>query len=642
MGLLTEGHPLSWEETKKLADHVRQHGINQFVNLYHQLMDRKGDILKWGDEVEYIIVKFDHVNKTAKVRLCAQEILHQLNQKELKDPDNVKSLWRPEYGAYMIEGTPGKPYGGLLAHFNIVEANMRYRREEAQQLLGPDEVLMTITNFPRLGCPEFTWPIDKPTPDAGSSRSLFIPDSAIYKGHPRFSTLTNNIRQRRGERVAINIPIFKDKNTPSPFKEDLKSMGGDMDSLNAALPDHVYMDAMAFGMGCCCLQMTFQACCIREARTLYDQLTPLCPILLALTAASPVFRGYLTEVDCRWDVISGSVDCRTRQERGLEPLTTDKFVIPKSRYDSISLYLSSQGEEFNDEPVMYDENIYKKLKNANIDHQMAQHVAHLFIRDTVSLFSEKVHQDDTVEMDHFENIQSTNWQTMRFKPPPPQSTIGWRVEFRPCEVQLTDFENAAIVCFVVLLTRVILSYQLNFIIPISKVDENMRNAQKQSAAQKEKFWFRKNITSPSKATGVVNGTADDTLYTLMSIDEIINGKSGEFPGLIPLIHSYLSSMEVDADTHCTIQQYLKLISKRASCKIDTTASWIRRFITEHPAYKQDSIVSEEINYDLLMTANGIQSGRISCPQLLGDCLLANSKTKETIPPAVQKVYSCTQ
>lgn len=43
------------------------------------------------------------------------------------------------------------------------------------------------------------------------------------------------------------------------------------------------------------------------------------------------------------------------------------------------------------------------------------------------------------------------------------------MEFRPCEIQITDFENAAIVCFVVLLTRVILSYQLNFIIPISKV-----------------------------------------------------------------------------------------------------------------------------------------------------------------------------
>ena len=47
-------------------------------------------------------------------------------------------------------------------------------------------------------------------------------------------------------------------------------------------------------------------------------------------------------------------------------------------------------------------------------------------RDTVSLFSEKVHQNDEEETDHFENIQSTNWQTMRFKPPPANSEIGWR------------------------------------------------------------------------------------------------------------------------------------------------------------------------------------------------------------------------
>lgn len=32
----------------------------------------------------------------------------------------------------MIEGTPGKPYGGLLAHFNIVEANMKHRRDEVK------------------------------------------------------------------------------------------------------------------------------------------------------------------------------------------------------------------------------------------------------------------------------------------------------------------------------------------------------------------------------------------------------------------------------------------------------------------------------------------------------------------------------
>lgn len=369
-------------------------------------------------------------------------------------------MWRPEYGAYMIEGTPGQPYGGLLAHFNVVEANMRYRRQEVSEMLPAGEVVMSITNFPRLGMPAFTHPEYSVTPDDpnSSARSNYFPDQAIFPGHPRFRTLTRNIRQRRGEKVDINLTIFKDKNTVIPVA-----------GAPADRPDAVHLDAMGFGMGCCCLQLTFQACNISEARTLYDQLTPLCPIMLALSAASPAYRGYLTESDCRWNVISASVDCRTAEERGERPLSENKFRIFKSRYDSIDSYLSEAGEKYNDVPLVYDQHNYQRLRDGGIDHLLAQHVAHLFIRDSVSLFSEKVHQNDVEDTDHFENIQSTNWQTMRFKPPPPNSKIGWRVEFRPCEIQLTDFENAAIVCFVVLLTRVILSYQLNFLIPISKV-----------------------------------------------------------------------------------------------------------------------------------------------------------------------------
>lgn len=59
---------------------------------------------------------------------------------------------------------------------------------------------------------------------------------------------------------------------------------------------------------------------------------------------------------------------------------------------------------------------------------------------------------------------------MRFKPPPSSSPeIGWRIEFRPMEVQLTDTENAAYIVFIVLITRLILSMDLNLLIPISKV-----------------------------------------------------------------------------------------------------------------------------------------------------------------------------
>ncbi|XP_055614038.1 glutamate--cysteine ligase-like, partial [Uranotaenia lowii] len=288
-----------------------------------------------------------------------------------------------------------------------------------------------------------------------------------------------------------------------------------------------------------------------------------------------------------------------------------------------------------------------KLREGDIDHLLAQHIAHLFIRDSVSLFSEKVHQNDKEDTDHFENIQSTNWQTMRFKPPPPNSSIGWRVEFRPCEAQLTDFENAAIVCFVVLLTRVILSYQLDFLIPISKVDENMQTSQKRGAVLSEKFWFKKNINgqrsssnSGQQSSGLNNHDnksqsepGEEEEYALMTIDQIINGK-GCFPGLVPLINSYLGSMDVDADTHCTIQQYLKLIQKRASGELLTTASWIRKEITEHPEYKQDSVVSEGICYDLLKNARDIQDGIRPCPELLGNNI--NSKTTDNIPPAIEK------
>lgn len=51
MGLLSEGSPLDWPETKAKADHVRKHGIKQFINLYHKLQDRTKDVLYWGDEV---------------------------------------------------------------------------------------------------------------------------------------------------------------------------------------------------------------------------------------------------------------------------------------------------------------------------------------------------------------------------------------------------------------------------------------------------------------------------------------------------------------------------------------------------------------------------------------------------------------
>jgi glutamate--cysteine ligase catalytic subunit len=197
------------------------------------------------------------------------------------------------------------------------------------------------------------------------------------------------------------------------------------------------------------------------------------------------------------------------------------------------------------------------------------------------------------------------------------------------EIQVTDFENAAFSVFIVLITRAILSFDLNFYIPIPKTDENIQTAHKRDAVLNDKFYFRKNpfptrFPRPYSANGVGSGTTTPVIsrpptptgpveeeYMLMTIDEVINGgkpESGnDFPGLIPLVESYLDSMNVDVETRCELARYLKLIRKRADGSLWTAAKWIREFVASHEEYKQDSVVAEVINHDLIGAVIGIEN-----------------------------------
>ena len=104
------------------------------------------------------------------------------------------------------------------------------------------------------------------------------------------------------------------------------------------------------------------------------------------------------------------------------------------------------------------------------------------------VFDDAVFLDNESVLDHFDNIQSTNWRTIRWKPPALEAGHeahrrvleegaeegddafqkeldeygpGWRVEFRPLEIQLTDFENAAFSILIVLIARSILAMGYN-------------------------------------------------------------------------------------------------------------------------------------------------------------------------------------
>jgi glutamate--cysteine ligase catalytic subunit len=271
MGLLSLGTPLDWDDAKDHLNHVKEQGILQFLNIWNKVKTRVRDELIWGDEIEYMLVVFDHSEKKVRLSLHAQEMLSQLDQ-------NQDSSWHPEYGRYMLEATPKVPYGSHLRDLLKVEENIIQRRKWVQQFLKKDQALLTITNFPRLGCEDFTWPKTVADSKIGPSLSLFLP-SEIINSHARFPTLTQNIRKRRGSKVAINVPIFQDIQTQRPFIEMYKSERL-IDVEKDAKENHVYMDAMGFGMGCACLQVTFQACSVEEARRLYDQLAVITPLMV--------------------------------------------------------------------------------------------------------------------------------------------------------------------------------------------------------------------------------------------------------------------------------------------------------------------------------------------------------------------------
>ena len=488
--------------------------------------------------------------------------------------------------------------------------------------------------------------------------SLFVPDECINP-HPRFAALTANIRRRKGSRVDIRMPRFYDTHTPQPA---LPVGCPAPESAAAALGmDEVHMDAMAFGMGCCCLQVTFQAREVAESRHLYDQLAVLAPIFLALTAATPAARGVLLDTDSRWDIISQAVDDRTPAERGTETESAasssssssssiyhpamaagGKAAQHKSRYGSISLYIcetlgkhhSTCSAALNDVPAPYDQKAYERLLEQGIDSMLARHVAHLFSRDPLVVFRGRVSEiDDGESTEHFENLQSTNWQTVRWKPPPASSKrlggdadIGWRVEFRSMEVQLTDFENAAFTVFIVLVSRVILYFDLNLYQPLPKVDENMKRAQGRDALLSQKFWFCQSLMpAEGGCPGMHNKLPRDKVAGLVagsmamgevSVLEILQGK-GEYKGLVPMILAYLDVIGTDSITLRTVSTYLDFIVARAAGELLTPAAWMRQYIRAHPDYKFDSVVSSRIAADLMEKCHRIGQGLERVPELHG-------------------------
>jgi glutamate--cysteine ligase catalytic subunit len=128
MGLLTEGQPLDGEHTLALSAYIREHGITQFLVTWNRVKDIQDDELRFGDEIEVGIIKIDKIEKTVKICVKSAELRDQLIANEKQVAHQAEGVtWHPEFGGWMIESTPSRPYSNYAVDLLRVERNMVLR-----------------------------------------------------------------------------------------------------------------------------------------------------------------------------------------------------------------------------------------------------------------------------------------------------------------------------------------------------------------------------------------------------------------------------------------------------------------------------------------------------------------------------------
>ena len=58
------------------------------------------------------------------------------------------------------------------------------------------------------------------------------------------------------------------------------------------------------------------------------------------------------------------------------------------------------------------------------------------------------------------------------------------------DIQMTDYENSAFVILLGMITNVINHFDVDFMMPISKIDENMDRAHARDGILYQKFWWK--------------------------------------------------------------------------------------------------------------------------------------------------------
>merc|ERR1712013_455827 len=115
-------------------------------------------------------------------------------------------------------------------------------------------------------------------------------------------------------------------------------------------------------------------------------------------------------------------------------------------------------------------------------------------------------------------------------------------------------------------------------------------------------------------------------FIQLTLQEFLLGKEGEFKGLKSLFcdyfclqykklkkgdfSNYKSEKELNK-SYLVYQEAFEFIVKKSQGVIPTYAAWLRNYVTNHPEYKEDGEVSQEMAYEIVKLTTEVTQGVIS-------------------------------
>ena len=152
------------------------------------------------------------------------------------------------------------------------------------------------------------------------------------------------------------------------------------------------------------------------------------------------------------------------------------------------------------------------------------------------------------------------------------------------DIQLTDFENTALTVMVGMIANIVNTYDLDFILPISLVDENMKRAHVRDGLTEIKFWWK--IPTPEQVkTGLKVSDINETQflksnlknatklgmiqevsrYRELYIWQILEGDAdiGMPEGIIDICKQYMDFKNWPTEKRDETNNYLTFLAERA-------------------------------------------------------------------------------